>query len=73
MQKIETIFLKQTSNRWSISKSTFSERTEKLKRLRNEILKRREDIKEALYNDFKKPYAESELTEISHSFLMYAK
>lgn len=67
MQKIETIFLKQTSNRWSISKSTFSERTEKLKRLKNEILKRREDIKEALYNDFKKPYAESELTEIHTS------
>ncbi|MGZ3789371.1 MAG: aldehyde dehydrogenase family protein [Bacteriovorax sp.] len=64
MEDLNEIFSLQSKNRWAISKSTAEERRDKLKRLKNEILKRREDIKLALYNDFKKPYAESELTEI---------
>lgn len=64
MNDLETIFLLQNQNRWNISKSTYQERKNKLKRLKEIIVKRREDIKEALYKDFKKNHIESELTEI---------
>lgn len=64
MNDIQTIFSLQKKNRWTVSGTTASERIAKLKRLKEEVLKRREDIKEALWKDFKKPNAESELTEI---------
>lgn len=64
MENLELLFNRQKENRWNVSKSTAGERREKLKRLKAEILRRREDIKAALYSDFKKPYPESELTEI---------
>lgn len=64
MIDLHTLFEEQTRNRWNISQTSCLERVEKLKALKAEIIKRREDIKLALYNDFKKPFAESELTEI---------
>lgn len=67
MVDLQNIFSLQTNNRWNISKSSASDRIKKLKLLKEEILKRREDIKLALFNDFKKPYAETELTEIHSS------
>lgn len=67
MQNVESVFNKQTMNRWNVSQSNYLERSQKLKRLKNEILKRREEISEALAKDFRKPYAESELTEIHTS------
>ena len=62
--ELSTLFQAQTENRWTISKSSANERREKLKRLKAEVVKRREEIKLALYKDFRKPYQESELTEI---------
>lgn len=64
MNDINALFSLQAKNRWTVAKTSPDERIAKLKRLKKEVLKRREDIKEALYKDFKKPYAESELTEI---------
>lgn len=64
MENLELLYNRQKENRWNVSRSSAGERKEKLKRLKAEILRRREDIKAALYSDFKKPYAESELTEI---------
>lgn len=64
MDDLKDIFTLQTKNRWNVSASSADERKKKLKRLKTIILKRREDIKIALYNDFKKSPAETELTEI---------
>ena len=64
MNDIQSLFALQTKNRWNVSSTTAAVRIAKLKRLKQEVLLRREDIKEALWKDFKKPYAESELTEI---------
>ena len=64
MEKYLSQFNALQANRWRVSKSSHEERILKLKKLKNEILRQREEIKLALYADFKKPYAESELTEI---------
>lgn len=64
MEELQSLFNRLTENRWSVSQSSAAQRSEKLKKLKAEILKRREDIKAALYSDFRKPYPESELTEI---------
>jgi len=64
MQDIHEIYHSQKDNRWRISATSSYQRISKLLRLKQEIQSRREDIKEALYKDFKKPYAETELTEI---------
>lgn len=58
------LFSLQLKNRWTIAETSAATRIEKLKLLKSEVLRRREDIKLALYKDFKKPFAESELTEI---------
>ncbi len=56
------------SKRWGTSKSSSSERITKLLKLKSIIVSRRVEICEAIYADFKKPHAETELTEI-HSVL----
>ncbi|MBC7538895.1 MAG: aldehyde dehydrogenase family protein [Bacteriovorax sp.] len=64
MDDLAVLFKAQTNNRWNVSKTNYKERRVKLQSLKAELLRRREDIKLAMFNDFKKPYAESELTEI---------
>ncbi len=64
MIDLHSLFLAQKENRWVVAKSNVHQRKAKLIRLKEEILTRREDIKLALHKDFKKPYPESELTEI---------
>jgi aldehyde dehydrogenase (NAD+) len=64
MEQMHQLFSELSNNRWTVSQTTVDQRKEKLKKLKAEILKRREDIKAALNKDFKKPYPESELTEI---------
>jgi aldehyde dehydrogenase (NAD+) len=61
---IDQSFLELKKNRWAVSTTSAKERKNKLLRLKNVIMRRREDIKESIYLDFKKPYPESELTEI---------
>ncbi|MBF0105331.1 MAG: aldehyde dehydrogenase family protein [Deltaproteobacteria bacterium] len=62
--EISTIYQKQSENRWAISQTTAAERIAKLKRMHQAIWKRRADIHTAIYNDFKKHSAETDLTEI---------
>jgi aldehyde dehydrogenase (NAD+) len=47
-----------------VARSTAADRIEKLARLRNAILARREALREALHTDFRKPPEEVDLTEI---------
>lgn len=61
---MENIFELQKAHALYLAKAPISKRIEKLKKLKEAILKFREEIKEATYKDFKKPYSETELTEI---------
>ena len=64
MENIQTLFDAQTANRWAMANTTSKDRTTLLLSLKREIESKREEIKAAMYADFKKPYPESELTEI---------
>lgn len=61
---IERVFAAQMENRYTIAATTAKERIAKLKRLLEAIYRRREDIRRALYQDFKKPAAEVDISEI---------
>lgn len=67
MDNVQALFDVQSAHRWTMAQSTASERKTMLLALKKEIISRREEIKAAMYADFKKPYAESELTEIHTS------
>ncbi|MEA9357528.1 aldehyde dehydrogenase family protein [Bacteriovorax sp. PP10] len=67
MDNVQALFDVQSAHRWTMAQSTTSERKAMLLALKKEIISRREEIKAAMYADFKKPYAESELTEIHTS------
>ena len=64
MDNIDLIFQTQVLNRWKMAQTSAGERKKFLRALKNAIKLRREEIKAAIYSDFKKPYAETELTEI---------
>ncbi|MCB0306478.1 MAG: aldehyde dehydrogenase family protein [Calditrichaeota bacterium] len=61
---IERVFAAQMENRYSIAATTAKQRIVKLKRLLDAIYRRREDIRRALHQDFKKPAAEVDISEI---------
>lgn len=67
MDNLQALFDVQSAHRWTMAQSKASERKAMLLALKKEIISRREEIKAAMYADFKKPYAESELTEIHTS------
>lgn len=67
MDNLQALFEKQSAHRWTMSQTSAASRKSMLLALKNEIVSRREEIKAAMYADFKKPYAESELTEIHTS------
>ncbi|MBY0414547.1 MAG: aldehyde dehydrogenase family protein, partial [Bdellovibrionales bacterium] len=67
MNNVLEIFNEQVKNRWAMSKTDARTRKVMLLKLKSAILNHREEIKAALYKDFRKPYAESELTEIHTS------
>ena len=62
--EIDRIFELQQQNRWKIAKTTTKERIDKLKKMLAMIEKRKPDLYEAMYADFKKPRAEVDLSEI---------
>jgi aldehyde dehydrogenase (NAD+) len=62
--EIERIFKLQSAHQYTVAKTTAAERKAKLKRLEAALLSRQEDIRKALYNDFRKHPAEVDLTEI---------
>jgi aldehyde dehydrogenase (NAD+) len=67
MDNIQALFNVQSAHRWTMAQTSTCERKTMLLALKKEIITRREEIKAAMYADFKKPYAESELTEIHTS------
>lgn len=62
--RIDKIFNQQKEHKRIVNLSTVRERKLKLKILLNAIFENEEKIAEAIYKDFKKPFAESKLTEV---------
>lgn len=62
--EIQRIFELQKKNQFNIAKSTASERKAKLEKLYQLVLKYRPQIKEALYQDYRKHPSEVDLTEV---------
>lgn len=59
------LFEKQRANKYHVGNSTYKERIKKLNALKKAIeVTYRDRIKQALYDDFKKPFTETDLTEI---------
>ncbi len=63
-QHIDRIFQAQIVNHRVVGKSTAMERISKLKDLQNWIIDNREEIRQAVHQDFSKPAAEVDLSEI---------
>jgi len=62
--KIREVFEEQRGHRWEMAATTASERIAKLGRLRDAIHRRRDELRAALREDFRKPAAEVDLTEL---------
>ncbi len=62
--EVERIFALQRGRQYAIARSTARERKEKLKRLGKAVLAHRQEIRDALYSDFRKNPSEVDLTEI---------
>ncbi|MCP3101009.1 aldehyde dehydrogenase family protein [Myxococcus sp. K15C18031901] len=62
--RILTVFQAQRAHRWTMSRTTAAERVARLKKLREAIIARREELAEAIHQDFRKPALEVELTEV---------
>ncbi|MDB4286031.1 aldehyde dehydrogenase family protein, partial [bacterium] len=58
------IFNLQLTNQMKVAQSTTGERRAKLKRLHKAVLAYKQEIRDALYKDFRKPASEVDLTEI---------
>jgi aldehyde dehydrogenase (NAD+) len=61
---LQNVFFEQQKNQFTIGNTTCKARIEKLKRLKSEILARKIEIRNSIFNDFRKPIAEVDLTEI---------
>lgn len=60
-----TLFNKQKSNQFLVGNTSYKERIGKLKRLKHALeVSYKQELREALYKDFKKPHLETDLTEI---------
>ena len=62
-EKTAEIFERQKKHRWTVTNSTAGERIAKLERLRNWITTHRQDIRDALRRDLRKPHAETDVSE----------
>jgi aldehyde dehydrogenase (NAD+) len=60
---LETLYRRLRDNRWRIAKTSATERIVKLKKLREAIFAMQEDLQKAIYDDFRKNPAETDLTE----------
>lgn len=64
-EEIQSLFIQQNNNKFNVSNQPVSVRREKLKKLKKAVeVTYRGEIRNALFNDFKKHPAESDLTEI---------
>jgi aldehyde dehydrogenase (NAD+) len=64
LDDIERVYEKQQRARAAIAVTTPAVRIEKLRRLHDALLKRRDDVRAALWADYRKPAAEVDLSEI---------
>ncbi|MGB8331250.1 MAG: aldehyde dehydrogenase family protein [Polyangiales bacterium] len=62
--EIERIFKLQLTHQYTVAKTTARERKQKLKRLHDALLAHKQEIRDALYADFRKHPSEVDLTEI---------
>lgn len=62
--RIAEVFAAQQANKMAVANTTAKQRIAKLKRLMNTTLKYKQEVRDALYKDFRKPPAEVDLTEI---------
>lgn len=62
--EIERIFKLQQAHQYTVAKTTARQRRQKLKRLQEALLAHRQEIRDALYADFRKHPSEVDLTEI---------
>jgi len=65
LNEIHRLFNLQQQNKQNVKNTTAKERKAKLKALRSEVFARREDIMQAVNDDFRKPHSEVELGEIA--------
>ena len=63
-QEVERIFELQKANQQNIANTTANDRRRKLDRLHKTVLKYRQEIRDALYKDFRKPPAEVDIGDI---------
>lgn len=64
LEEIERLFDLQQRNRAAIAATTAAQRIAKLRRLHDAILAHRDDIRAAMWEDYRKPAAEADLSEI---------
>ncbi len=64
LDEIERIYDAQQRNRAAVGATTASQRIEKLKRFERLMLARRDEIRAAMWEDYRKPAAEVDLSEI---------
>ena len=63
--KYSNLFLKQKANLLNIGNTTYKERKLKLNKLKHALeFTYKQDLRDGMYNDFKKPHLETDLTEI---------
>jgi aldehyde dehydrogenase (NAD+) len=65
MGELRRVFDKQKANRWRMAKSIADERIARLERLRDGIWATRHELEQAIWDDFHKPPAETDVTELS--------
>jgi aldehyde dehydrogenase (NAD+) len=64
LDEIERIYDLQQRNRAAVGSTTAAQRIEKLKRLERAVLDRRGEIRAAMWEDYRKPAAEVDLSEV---------
>ncbi|HFB99758.1 MAG TPA: aldehyde dehydrogenase family protein [Phaeodactylibacter sp.] len=64
LTEVQRVFALQQKNQFKVANTTASQRIAKLKKIHKVVLKYRPQIKEALFNDFRKHPSEVDLTEI---------
>lgn len=64
LDQIERVYEAQQRNRAAVAATTAVERIEKLRRIHDAVLARRDEIRAAMWEDYRKPAAEVDLSEI---------
>lgn len=62
--EIDRLYHLQRANRTAVAATTAAQRIEKLRRLERAVLERRDEIRAAMWEDYRKPPAEVDLSEI---------